>query len=202
MESALTFLSSASACQYLPDRIWQLRYELVPDLRPVDYMQRLQQGWRRFGWAMFRPECLSRRMCQSLPVPVATFRPNANQRGAKRNQGEVTVRGGALSVSRDRLDLWPKFHCRGHETKGWPTDAGDGLGILLQNPFRTREWTYYVGNRLVAVAYVDALPRPSPPSTATTTRATGPVRWGRSTSCPSSPVPASGGLRTSTWATT
>jgi len=30
--------------------------------------------------------------------------------------------------------------------------------MLLENPFRTEEWTYYVGNRLIAVAYVDALP--------------------------------------------
>jgi hypothetical protein len=30
---------------------------------------------------------------------------------------------------------------------------------LLENPFRIEEWTYYVGNRLIAVAYVDALPR-------------------------------------------
>ena len=30
--------------------------------------------------------------------------------------------------------------------------------MLLENPFRTEEWTYYLGNRLIAVAYVDALP--------------------------------------------
>ena len=30
--------------------------------------------------------------------------------------------------------------------------------MLLENPFRTEEWTYYVDNRLIAVAYVDALP--------------------------------------------
>jgi arginyl-tRNA--protein-N-Asp/Glu arginylyltransferase len=29
--------------------------------------------------------------------------------------------------------------------------------MLLQNPFRTEEWTYYLGRRLIAVAYVDAL---------------------------------------------
>jgi leucyl-tRNA---protein transferase len=29
--------------------------------------------------------------------------------------------------------------------------------MLLENPFRTEEWTYHLGNRLVAVAYVDAL---------------------------------------------
>ena len=37
-------------------------------------------------------------------------------------------------------------------------EAGGDPGMLLENPFRTEEWTYYVGNRLIAVAYVDALP--------------------------------------------
>ncbi len=157
--SAVTFLSTLSPCEYLPDRIWQLRYELVPHLRPADYMQRLQQGWRRFGYAMFRPECPSCRMCQSLRVPVATFRPNPNQRRVwKRNQREVTVQVGAPSLSQDRLDLWARFHRHGHETKGWPADAEGEPGMMLENPFRTEEWTYYVGNRLIAVAYVDALP--------------------------------------------
>ena len=159
MESVLTFLSPLSPCEYLPDRIWQLRYEMVPHLRPADYMQRLQEGWRRFGYLMFRPECPSCRMCQSLRVPVATFRPNSSQRRAwKRNHAEVTVRIGAPSVSRDRLDLWARFHRHGHETKGWPLETEGDAGMLLENPFPTEEWSYYVGNRLVAVAYVDALP--------------------------------------------
>jgi arginyl-tRNA--protein-N-Asp/Glu arginylyltransferase len=159
MKSPVTFLSTLSRCEYLPDRIWQLRYELVPHLRPADYMQRLQQGWRRFGYAIFRPECPSCRMCQSLRVPVATFRPNQSQRRAwKQNQGEVTLRVGTPSMSPDRLDLWARFHRDGQERKGWRADAGDDPGMLLQNPFRTEEWTYYVGNRLISVAYVDALP--------------------------------------------
>ena len=37
--------------------------------------------------------------------------------------------------------------------QGWEQSRG-----MLENPFRTEEWTYYVGNRLIAVAYVDALP--------------------------------------------
>lgn len=159
MESTVTFLSTLSPCEYLPDRTWQLRYELVPHLRPADYTQRLQQGWRRFGYVMFRPECPSCRMCQSLRVPVATFRPNPNQRRVwKRNQREVTVQVGAPSLSQDRLDLWARFHRHGHETKGWPSEAEGEPGMMLENPFRTEEWTYYVGNRLIAVAYVDALP--------------------------------------------
>ena len=159
MGSAVTFLSAVSPCLYLPDRLSQLRYELVADLRPADYMQRMQQGWRRFGYELFRPECPSCRMCQSLRIPVATFRPNASQRRAwKHNQGGVTIRVGAPTLSRDRLDLWARFHRHGHDTKGWPASGEEYPGTMLQNPFRTEEWTYYLGNRLVAVAYVDALP--------------------------------------------
>jgi len=159
MESAVTLFSTLSPCEYLPDRFWQLRYELVPHLRPADYTQRLQQGWRRFGYAVFRPECPSCRMCQSLRVPVATFRPNSSQRRAwNRNQGEVTMRVGAPSLSQDRLDLWASFHRHGQKMKGWPAEVGGDPGILLENPFATEEWTYYVGDRLIAVAYVDALP--------------------------------------------
>ena len=159
MESAVSFFSTVSPCEDLPDRNWQLRYELVPHLRPADYMQRLQQGWRRFGYTMFRPDCPSCRMCQSLRVSVATFRPNPSQRRVwKRNQGTVTVRVGAPALSQDRLDLWARFHRHGHETKGWPAEADGDPGDLLENPFGTEEWTYYVGDRLIAVAYVDALP--------------------------------------------
>ena len=141
----VTFLSTISPCQYLPDPVWQLRCELVPHLRSADYMLRLQQGWRRFGWMMFRPECPPCRMCQSLRVPVAMFRPNQSRRAWTRNQEDVTVRVGAPSLSRDRLDLWARFHRHGHETRGWPGEAGDEPGMLLENPFRTEEWTYYVG---------------------------------------------------------
>jgi arginine-tRNA-protein transferase len=74
------------------------------------------------------------------------------------NHREVTVRIGAPALSQDRLDLWVRFHRHGHETKGWPLGAADGPGTLLENPFPTEEWTYFVGNRLIAVAYVDALP--------------------------------------------
>ena len=159
MESAVTFLSTPSQCQYLRDRVWQLRYELVPDLEPAACMERLQQGWRRFGYVMFRPECPSCLMCQPLRVSVRTFRPNQSQRRTwKRNQDEVTVQVGPPTLSRDRQDLWVRFHRHGQETKGWPAEAASDPGMLLENPFRTEEWTYYVGNRLIAVAYVDALP--------------------------------------------
>jgi hypothetical protein len=124
-------------------------------VQSADYMQRLQQGWRRFGWAMFRPECSSCRMCQSLRVPVATFRPNASQRQVWRAQSRRgTVRIGAPALSRDRLTCGEGSSSPAGDERLASRGAGDP-GTLLENPFRTEKWTYYLRNRLIAVAYVD-----------------------------------------------
>ncbi len=122
-------------------------------------MDRLRRGWRRFGPVIFRPECPSCRMCQSLRVPVNTFHPRESQRRAwNKNQGSVTLRIDSPSVSPEKLDLFARFQQHGHEVKGWPADEGDQLGLMTANPFPTEEWCYYVDDRLIAVGYVDALP--------------------------------------------
>ena len=159
VELPVTCISPLTRCEYLPDRLWQLRYEVAPELQPEDYLSRLKAGWRRFGPVIFRPDCPWCGMCQSLRVLVATFRANESQRRAwRRNLGTVAVRLGSPVISRDRLDLWARFHEHGHQTKGWPAATGNDPGIMLLNPFPTEEWTYYVEDRLVGVGYVDALP--------------------------------------------
>ena len=45
----VSFVTDPSACEYLPSQIWQLRYDVAERLTPVEYAERLQRGWRRFG---------------------------------------------------------------------------------------------------------------------------------------------------------
>jgi arginine-tRNA-protein transferase len=46
--------------------------------------------------------------------------------------------------------------------KGWPDrpakDVSSYVESFVDNPFPTKEYCYYVGNRLVGVGYVDELP--------------------------------------------
>jgi arginyl-tRNA--protein-N-Asp/Glu arginylyltransferase len=159
MESTVTFISNLSRCEYLPDRLWQLRYQISREIRAEDYMDRLRGGWRRSGWVVYRPECPSCRMCQSLRVPTASFRPNTSQRRAwTKNEGNVTIRIRRPSSSPEKLELFAKFHGHGHETKGWPEANQPDLDLFCSNPFGTEEWAYHLGDRLVGVGYVDALP--------------------------------------------
>lgn len=154
----LTFLTAAEQCEYLPDRVSRLRYDVARDLRPEAYLTRLQQGWRRFGYAVFRPECPGCTACQSLRVPVESFRPSASQNRAwKRNHGELEIHIGSPTITREKEALFERFHRFGQETKGWPPHEG-GLDILANNPFPTEEWSYYSGERLIGLGYVDALP--------------------------------------------
>lgn len=103
-----------SACEYLPDQVWQLRYEIRPDIRPEEYMERLRCRRRRFGPVLFRPAYPSCRMCRSLRVPVALFKPTAGQRRVWRsNHQEVTFRIGRPSMTGEKQALLDRFHRAG-----------------------------------------------------------------------------------------
>ncbi len=117
------------------------------------------------GTVVFRPDCPSCRKCLSLRVPVASFRPSRTQRRIWTHAArEVDVRVGAPRLTPERLEVYRAFHDHGHQAKGWPEQSAEsrgegasGLGPFLDNPFPTEEWSYWIGDRLVGVGYVDVL---------------------------------------------
>lgn len=157
------FTAPASKCGYLPEQSWRLEYERVAMLSPAEYMQRLEEGWRRFGMMMFRPRCRSCQACRSIRVVVDRFQPHRSQRRvAKLNEGTVRLVIGSPELTPDKLDLYDRFHARQATVIGWPEhpsqDAYEYLSCFVENPFPTEEWTYYIEDRLVGVGYVDPLP--------------------------------------------
>jgi arginyl-tRNA--protein-N-Asp/Glu arginylyltransferase len=163
MESLVTFTTPPHVCSYLPDRAAGMRYEIVAEVSPAEYQDRLQRGWRRFGFSLFRPECTACQECRSVRVPIATFQPDRSQRRAwAANVSEVRLEIGVPAVSREKLRLYDRFHTFQSETKGWsehsPKDPDNYIESFVENPFPTEEWCYYLGDRLVGVGYVDRLP--------------------------------------------
>jgi arginine-tRNA-protein transferase len=163
METAFHYVAPPGPCGYLPDQIWRLEYELVSELTPAEYLDRMLQGWRRFGCSIFRPRCQACSACRSLRVKVAAFRPNRSQRRVRTaNAGVIRLRIGTPSVTRAKLDLYDRYHAFQADAKGWPQhpahDASSYAHSFVQNPFPTQEWCYYRGSKLVGVGYVDDLP--------------------------------------------
>ena len=163
MESVFRFLAPPSRCGYLPEQTWRLEYEQVASLSPAEYMQRMTQGWRRFGAMLFRPRCPRCTACHSLRVVVDRFRPDRSQRRARQaNAGTVRLSIGIPSVTRAKLDLFDRYHAFQAGEKGWPMhdpkDADEYARSFVENPFPTQEWCYYLDDRLIGVGYVDDLP--------------------------------------------
>lgn len=163
MESLFRYMAPVSTCGYLPDRDWSLEYELVAELSAEEYLQRIKEGWRRFGHTLFHPQCPNCRACQSLRVLVDMFRPNRSQRRCRKlNRDDIEMRIGEPSVTRQKLKLYDRYHAFQTEAKGWPLhpakDPGSYGESFVANPFVTEEWCYYFERRLVGVGYVDVLP--------------------------------------------
>jgi len=163
MESAFRFIATPSQCGYLPRETWRLEYEQVAVLSPAEYLERMRQGWRRFGEMLFRPRCQSCTACQPIRVVVEQFRPNRSQRRVcKMNEDVIELQIGNPAVSRAKLDLFDRFHAYQAKTKGWPPhapkDVDDYANSFVENPFPTQEWCYFLAGRLVGVGYVDDLP--------------------------------------------
>jgi arginine-tRNA-protein transferase len=159
VDARLRFFAPPARCEYLPDEVARLEYLQVDRMSAAEYLEWLRRGWRRFGHTLFRPACLSCRKCQSLRVPVASFRPHRTQRRIwKANAGAVTIAVGEPSASSDTRALYEKFHRYQQAAKRWPPPEPGGSDVFAQNPFPTEEWRYVVEDRLVGVGYVDALP--------------------------------------------
>ena len=162
MQSLFRYTAPPSTCGYLPAEHWSLEYEMVADISAREYAEKLEAGWRRFGGMLFRPQCPFCQACRSLRVVVEKFRPNRSQsRAWKVNRGEIEVRIGAPSVSREKLLLYDRFHQHQTGTKGWPEhpakDAASYRESFVHNPAFTEEWCFFLQDRLVGVGYVDRL---------------------------------------------
>jgi arginine-tRNA-protein transferase len=162
MESLFSFVAPPSRCSYLPRETWSLEYEQFLAISPAEYAQRLGEGWRRFGATLFRPRCASCNACRSLRVLANEFEPDRSQRRNRQmNARQIRLQIGPPEVTRDKLDLYDRYHAFQAQRKGWPEhpakDEPSYVESFVDNPFPTKEYCYYLEARLVGVGYVDEL---------------------------------------------
>lgn len=165
MRSLFTFTEPPRRCAYLPDREASNEYEVVAELSLSEYLQRMLDGWRRFGHTLFRPNCGSCRECRALRVDVARFIPDRSQRRAWKENEDIELRIGRPSLTAEKLDLYDRYHVYQEDAKGWPhhhpKDPDDYAESFIRHPFGIEEWCYYLNRRLVGVGYVDAVSKVS-----------------------------------------
>jgi arginine-tRNA-protein transferase len=161
-----TLVHDADPCSYLSDRPSSLDMMVALDVTPARLEAMLSRGWRRFGPTYFRPRCAGCAECVVLRVCVDEWRPSRSQRRVINHNADLEVRIGAPRVSRDRLDLYAKWHAFRERERGWEPSALDAKSYEWQFAFNhpaAREFSYWARDsagrpRLVAVGIVDETP--------------------------------------------
>ena len=157
------FVTPPHRCDYLPDKMSCMAFAEVKNLSAQEYLQMINQRWRRFGFWLFRPECPDCKACQPIRVPVTEYKPNRNQRRIiKKNSEIIQIEITGPSVDEARINLFVDHHNHHARTRGWRTTDPEAACQSILNftisPLPVQEWSYYLGEELVAVAYVDKLP--------------------------------------------
>ncbi|GIX00323.1 MAG: putative arginyl-tRNA--protein transferase [Pirellulaceae bacterium] len=145
-------------CPYLPaETACMPLYIAGRGLSPSDVDRLWAQGYRRAGFFFYQTQCPSCRACVPIRLPVDAFRPSRSQRRAwRRAKGSVEVVIHDPLVDQRRIELINKHrHQRQLDGGRPPLSTHDYVDFLVQSSCDTREFAYYMEQRLVGVAILD-----------------------------------------------
>jgi arginine-tRNA-protein transferase len=160
MKRSIRYVAPPNVCGYLPEQTAQLEYQIVSSLTTEEYSQNVHSGWRRFGPALFRPQCPACSACQPIRILVDRYKPDRSQRRVEKANQDLKLIIGKPAFDEARADLYQRHHQYNAASKGWPEPRGNPFNSMLgmvEGPLDVEEWSYYLGDRLVAVSYIDAL---------------------------------------------
>lgn len=156
------FLAPAHPCPYLPGRL--ARSLLIDPRLPLDgerLGRLLDLGFRRSGAEVYRPLCAGCQACVPLRVPVAEFVPDRSQRRCwALGQRVVRLCDRPAVFDPEHYRLYQRYQQARHPG-GTMGDASEASYLeFLANPWgEGRFWELRLGERLLAVAVVDLVPR-------------------------------------------
>jgi arginine-tRNA-protein transferase len=136
------FTTEPHACAYLPGRTAELEYSIAPLLEEAEYESLMNRGYRKFGFAFYRPVCQFCSKCQAIRFPVDEFRPDRSQRRALKRNADLEVRFGPPECDAERLALFERYHLVQHVVRQWPQvdeNQEDYEARFVQNSIPTTE---------------------------------------------------------------
>lgn len=148
-------------CNYLEGLVATMEYRVMTRVSPEEQEALLERGWRRFGAQYFRPVCAGCMECVSLRIPVEKFQPGKSQRRVWRKCGDLRVTVRSPLADEERLALYHAWHAEREGARGWavsPMDLAEYARVFCLAHEGAREFDYYLGERLVAVGFVDETP--------------------------------------------
>lgn len=144
-------------CPYREGQIARLPLRMpMTAVRPEVFDLLLEEGDRRTGRMLYRTNCPACTSCHPLRVPVDRFEPTRSQRRVLKNNPDVELRVGKPALTRERLRMYNRHKMeRGLSNSGLPLSPENYRAWLTDTCVDTREFQYYLGERLIGVTIVD-----------------------------------------------
>lgn len=153
-----TIFDQSSPCPYLPDRVARMPLETPRgEVTAAELDQLLDAGYRRSGWFYYRTSCPHCQACEPLRVEVAQFSESRSMRRVlKRGDDQLQVVTDRPTCDDARLSLFNRHRTQ----RKMARDDGDATiedykAFLVYSWNPTSEISYWLGDRLAAVAIVD-----------------------------------------------
>lgn len=146
------------SCPYLPSQTTCSLY-LDGNLIGMGYRALLDQGYRRAGSLLYRPDCPSCSECQILRVPVQSFRRSKSQRRIwNRGRRLFSYDVGEPMFTDERLKMYRDYMREIHGDEDEPS-AVEFESAILTTSLReaTREIRIWDGPKLAGIGIVDFL---------------------------------------------
>ncbi|MDR2905521.1 MAG: arginyltransferase [Helicobacteraceae bacterium] len=156
------YLSQGKPCPYLTARKSGNLYILGAD-RSL-YKELLERGWRRFGGFFFRPYCEGCKECVSVRIPVTDYKFSRSEKRVLKKCETLRMRISRPMLDPKHIALYETYHKERSASRGWGYRENDGNPSDYYDHFVDSsldfgyEFSYYFGEKLVAVALSDILP--------------------------------------------
>lgn len=148
----------AQACPYVSDTVARMPLRLPIGKLTADMMESLlAMGYRRSGDFVYRTQCPTCKACEPTRVVVDQFQWTTSMRRVlKRGDAALTMRVGPMQSDRSRVDLF-NLHRLGRNLarEEEPVDEEGYRSFLVESCCDTVELSFWLDDRLVAVAIVD-----------------------------------------------
>ncbi len=120
------------------------------------YLPALEQGFRRAGDHLYRPQCPACSACIACRIPVLDFAPTRSQSRCERRNADLDVRLTSAQVSPERFALYRRYLAQRHPGGGMDDPAPEDFERFLCAPWSpTRFLEFRRRGELLAVAVTD-----------------------------------------------
>lgn len=148
-----------SPCNYLPKEKASFHYLYIQDCHSTTYQLLLERGYRRFGKSFFRHNCPNCQKCQSIRIPLETFKPTKSQRRVLKSNQDIHITISRPQVSEEHLRIYNEYHKQRAIDRKWhfePFDFEDYIESYVEGSYKLGwEFQYRRNNELLGVGLVD-----------------------------------------------